>query len=114
MASFVLSLNGEEFFNQLSSPDLYPDPDHVRGGLSHRYNTTRVKKIKSIAAIVFELCARTDIQTDRARNEGNDRQYISNRNIGRPNVERRYRKTHEGDRNRERESGSTRTCRMTT
>ena len=31
-------------------------PDHLRGGPSHGYNTSFVKKIKSIGEMVFELC----------------------------------------------------------
>ena len=54
----VLSPNGEESLelNKLLSPD----PDHLRGGPSHGHNTSCVKKIKSIGAIVFELRVRTD------------------------------------------------------
>ena len=37
----------------------------LKGGPSHGYNTSCVKKIKSIGAIVFELCLLTDRQTNR-------------------------------------------------
>ena len=51
MAYCVLSRNAEECFNYFLSPD--PDPAHIRGGLSHGYNTSCVTKIKSIGAIFF-------------------------------------------------------------
>ena len=44
---------------------LSPDPDHLRGEPSHGYDISSVKKTKSIGAIVFDLRARTDKQTDR-------------------------------------------------
>ena len=40
MAYFVVSRNGEESFNKFLSPD----PDHLRAGPRHRYNTYFVKK----------------------------------------------------------------------
>ena len=39
----VLSRNGEESFNECSSPD--HDPDHLRGGSNHGYNSSCLKKI---------------------------------------------------------------------
>ena len=42
---------------------LSPDPDHLRGGPSHGYNTSCVKN-KSIGAIVFGLHVRSNGQTD--------------------------------------------------
>ena len=53
LAYFVLSRNGEESFNKFSSPNLVPDPDHLRGGPSHG-DITDVEKIKSIGRIVFD------------------------------------------------------------
>ena len=44
MAYFVLPRNREEFFNKLLSLD--PNPDHLRRGLSHGYNTSCVSKIR--------------------------------------------------------------------
>ena len=41
MTYFALSPNGEESLNKFSSPD----PDHLRGGPSHKYNNL-CKKIK--------------------------------------------------------------------
>ena len=66
MAYFVLSRNGEESFNTFLSPNPNPDPDHLRGGPSRGYNTFCLKYqvIKSCGAIVFELRARADKQTD--------------------------------------------------
>ena len=61
MAYFVQPPNSEESFNKFLSPD----PDHPKGGPSHGYNTSCVKKTKSIGAIVFELRVRTDKHTDR-------------------------------------------------
>ena len=61
MANFGLSRNGEESFNKYLSPD----PGHLRGGPSYGDNTSRVKKIKSIGAIVFQLRTRTDRQTNK-------------------------------------------------
>ena len=63
MAYLVLSPDGEDSLNNLLSP--YPDPDHLRGGPSHGYNTSCVTKTKSIGEIFFELRVRTDRQTDR-------------------------------------------------
>ena len=62
-AYFVLSPNNEEFLNKFLSPDPDPDPDHLRRGPSHEHNTSCVKKIKSIRAIVFEIRVRTERQT---------------------------------------------------
>ena len=58
MSYLVPSLNGKESFNKFSSPDVH----HLIGGPSHGY-TPRINKIKSIRAIVFELCPPTDKQT---------------------------------------------------
>ena len=45
-----------------------PDPDHLRGELSHGYNTHFLyKKFKSIGEIVFELRVRTDTQRNRPK-----------------------------------------------
>ena len=44
MAYFLLPPNGEESFNTFLCPDPDPDPDHLRGGPSHGYNTSCVKK----------------------------------------------------------------------
>ena len=38
MAYFVLYPNAEEPLNKFLSPD--PDPDHLRRGSSHQYNTS--------------------------------------------------------------------------
>ena len=64
MSYLVLSRNGEESCDQF----LNPDPDHLRGRPNHGYIPSCVnilcKQIKTIGAIVFELRARTDKQTD--------------------------------------------------
>ena len=44
MSYFVVSPNGEKFLNKLLSPDPDWDPDHLRGGRSHGYNTSCVKE----------------------------------------------------------------------
>ena len=58
----------EESLNKFLSPDPDPNPDHLSGGPSHGYNTSCVKKIKSIVAIVFEFAlGQTDRQTNRPK-----------------------------------------------
>ena len=44
MAYFVQSRNDEASLNKFSSKDSGPDPDNLRGGPSHWYDTSRVKK----------------------------------------------------------------------
>ena len=58
MSYLVQSHNGEGLFNKFLSPDL----DHLRGGSSHGFIPSCVKKIKSIRAIVFELRAQINEQ----------------------------------------------------
>ena len=70
IAYLVQSPNGEESLNKFSSPNPEPDPDHLTRGPGHGYNTSSVKKIKSMGAIVFELRVRktyrhTDKQTEK-------------------------------------------------
>ena len=62
MAYFDGIFSGEEFLNKLLNPDADPDPDHLRGGQSHSYNTSCVKK-SSQSKQVFELHVRTDKHT---------------------------------------------------
>ena len=54
--------NAHDVMAYFLSPDLDRD---LRGGPCYGYTPARVKKIKSIEAIVFELHARTDKQTDK-------------------------------------------------
>ena len=44
MAYFDLFPNGEESLSKFLSPDLDPDADDLRGGPSHMYITSCVKK----------------------------------------------------------------------
>ena len=60
VAYLILSRNGEESFNKSLSPD--PDPNDLRGP-SHGYNTL-CRRITPNGAIVFELLAQLDRQTD--------------------------------------------------
>ena len=44
MEYFVLSRHGKESLSTFLSPDLDPDPDHLRGGPTHGENISCIKK----------------------------------------------------------------------
>ena len=69
LAYFGLSPDGEESLNKLLIPDVDrgggdPDPDHLRGGPSHAYNTSCVKDPNALPVITLTLLSRPGVRAN--------------------------------------------------
>ena len=71
MTYFILSPKGGEYLNELFSPDTDSEPDHLRRGARHGYNTSCVKQSsKSEQWFLSYGSGQTDRQTDMSHSSG--------------------------------------------